>query len=84
MRLCPAGMSFSPDGTFSGTPVRRGTQRFNVTATNIVGTTVILATFAVASPPEWVDWFAPSTVSLSHWYCGTIMIHCVHAQAIRR
>lgn len=56
-------MTFSPDGTFSGTPQQRGTQRFNITATNIVGTTVISVVFAVASPPEWVDWFAPPTVS---------------------
>lgn len=60
--MLPAGMVFNPNGTFFGTPQRRGTQRFNVTATNIVGTTVISVALEVASPPEWVDWFAPPTL----------------------
>lgn len=59
----PPGMTFV-DGVFSGTPLQRGSQRFNVTATNIVGTTVIGVVFAVASPPEWVAWNVPSTVSV--------------------
>jgi len=62
--LCPPGLTMSPDGVFSGVPMKMGTNSFSIVASNAYGATTnaffIFVNERQIPPPEWITTNLPA------------------------